>query len=425
MDDAQHRTADGSVALGDLTPDPRNARKHPQRNLALLEASLREVGAARSVVVDEHGVILAGNATVAAAKQAGIVAVWVVEADGSELVAVRRRNLTPEQKRRLALLDNRAGELAEWDTDVLASLAADTDLAGLWEPDELADLLAAAEAPPAQLLGDPEAIPDPPDDPVTTPGDVWLLGTHRLLCGDATRAEDVARLMGPERATCLWTDPPYGVAYVGKTADALTIANDDAGGLEGLLRTRFEHATVALVPGAVFYVAHPAGPLALVFMRVITELGWRLRQGLMWVKDSLVLGRSYYHYKHEPLLCGYLPGEGRRGRGGAGWYGGDAQTSVFAVPRPKASPDHPTSKPVALVAAMLANSTRPGEVVLDPFGGSGSTLVACEQLGRAARLLELDARYCDVTVRRWEGLTGETAVREPAPGDRDAADDAA
>jgi DNA modification methylase len=160
-------------------------------------------------------------------------------------------------------------------------------------------------------------------------------------------------------------------------------------------------------------------------MHVITELGWRLRQGLVWVKDSLVLGRSDHHYKHEPVLYGYLPGEGRRGRGSAGWYGGDVQTSVFAVPRPKASPDHPTSKPVALVAAMLANSTRPGEVVLDPFGGSGSTLVACEQLGRAARLLELDPRYGDVVVRRWEALTGGTAIREPDPGDRDAAADAA
>jgi ParB-like chromosome segregation protein Spo0J len=229
MDDGQHRTADGSVALTDLPPDPRNARKHPARNLALLEQSLREVRAARSVVVDEHGVVLAGNATVAAAKQAGIATVRIIDADGTELVAVRRLGLTPEQKRRLALLDNRAAELAEWDTEILASLAEDIDLSGLWEPDELADLLAAGDAPPA-LLGDPEDVPDLPADPITQPGDLGLLGLHRLLCGDATKAEGVQRLMMGERAACLWTDPPYGVAYVGKTADALTIANDDAGG---------------------------------------------------------------------------------------------------------------------------------------------------------------------------------------------------
>ncbi len=309
----------GVTALSSLVPDPRNARKHSERNLAQIEQSLREVGAARSIVVDEAGVVLAGNATVQAAMQAGLTRVRVVEADGTELVAVRRTDLTGVQKRRLALHDNRAAELAEWDTAVLASLAEDTDLSGIWEPDELADLLAQAEAPPAALLGDPDEVPHLPADPVTRPGDLWLLGQHRLRCGDATKVDDIRRLVAGATAACLWTDPPYGVNYTGGTPDALTIANDDPEGLEGLLQSSFANAAEVLAPGAPFYIAHPAGPLSLVFGQVVTDLGWRLRQTLVWVKDSLVLGHADYHYRHEPILYGYLPGgTGRRGRGGRG-----------------------------------------------------------------------------------------------------------
>ncbi len=410
----QQDDSEAVAPLSSLTPDPRNARTHSERNLSLIEAALREVGAARSVVLGEHGTIVAGNATVTGAAKAGITRVRVVEADGTELVAVRRSGLSPEQKRRLALLDNRAAELADWDVEILASLVEDTDLSGLWEPDELADLLAAVEAPPPDLLGDAEDAPPLSDVPVIQPGDLWHLGQHRLLCGDAMKQADVARLMAGERASCLWTDPPYGVDYVGKTEQAMTLANDDAAGLEGLLRAAFANAQEVLVAGAAFYVAHPPGPLSLVFGQVVTELGWRLRQTLVWVKDVFALGHADHHYRHEPILFGYLPGGGRRGRGSAGWYGDAAQDSVFALPRPRASRDHPTSKPVALVAAMLGNSTRPKDLVLDPFGGSGSTLVACEELGRSCRMLELAPAYCDVVVQRWEDLTGQTATRVAA-----------
>lgn len=398
--------------LDSLIPDPRNARLHSARNLALIADALRDVGAARSIVVDETGTVLAGNATIAAAGQAGIARVRIVDADGTELIAVRRTGLTSEQKQRLALYDNRAAELAEWDTEVLASLADDVDLTALWDADELADLLGDETSPP--LDGDPDAVPELPTDPVTRPGDLWTLGPHRLLCGDATDRDDLAHLMAGERAACLWTDPPYGVSYVGKTADALTIANDTDAGLAGLLEATFTNVGPHLAPGAAFYIAHPAGPLALTFAQVVADLGWSVRQTLVWVKDSLVLGRSDYHYRHEPLLFGYLPGPGRRGRGGAGWHGDNAQDSVFEIARPKASPDHPTTKPVALVTAMLTNSTRRRDLVLDPFGGSGTTLIACAELGRSARLLEIDPRYCDVVVRRWEDLTGKTAEQVPA-----------
>lgn len=253
----------GSTLLSWLTPDPRNTRTHTERNLALIEQSLREVGAARSIVVDESEMVLAGNATVEAAAKAGIAQVRIVEADGAEL-------------------------------------------------------LAAAEVPLADLLGDPDDVPDMPADPVTHSGDLWLLGEHRLVCGDVTQQEDLDRLIAGEHATCLWTDPPSGVNYTGGTKDALTIANDDAAGLDGLLRGGFGSATDVLVPGAAFYLAHQAGPLSLVFLQVVTELGWKLRQTLVWVKDRLVLGHSDYHYQHEPILYGVLPGGGRRGRGAPG-----------------------------------------------------------------------------------------------------------
>ncbi len=416
----QHDPDEETAPISSLIPDPRNARRHTDRNLGLIEQALREVGAARSIVVDESGTILAGNATVQAAQRAGLDRVRIVETDRAELIAVRRSGLTPGQNRRLALLDNRTAEPAEWDTEMLASLAEDTDLSGLWEPDELAEFL-AAETPPVQLFGDPDDVPELPADPVTQSGDLWLVGQHRLLCGDATKRDDLNRLMAGERASCLWTDPPYGVSYVGGTKDALTIANDDAAGLEGLLRASLGNVADVLVPGATFYIAHPAGPLSLIFLQVVTEVGWKLRQTLVWVKDRLVLGHSDYHYRHEPILYGVLPGGGRRGRGAAGWYGDDAQTSVFEIARPSASPDHPTSKPVALVTMMLGNSTKRGDMVLDPFGVSGSTLVACEQLRRQARLLELDPRYCDVVVKRWEAITGQTAERVCVQ-DRDNAD---
>ncbi len=410
-------TDDGSIALGELTPDPRNARKHAARNLATIEAALREVGAARSVVVDEDGVVLAGNATVRAAAAAGMSRVRVVDADGTELIAVRRAGLTPEQKRRLALFDNRAAELAEWDTDVLAALAEDTDLSGLWDDAELADLLAAVDGPVVDLLANPDEVSDVPEETVTHPGDLWLLGPHRLLCGDATSTEDVGRLMGGEQAALVFTDPPYGVAYEGGTADRLTLANHDLDdpAFLAFLTAAFSNMLAVTRPGGAVYTCH-ADSRGLLVRQAFVSAGWLLKQFLVWVKQSLVLGRQDYQWRHEPILYGWKPGA-------AHFFVPDrTQTTVWEVDRPSRSAEHPTMKPVALVATSIGNSSRPGEVVLDPFGGSGSTLIACEQLGRSARLMELDPRYCDVIVRRWEQATGKTAERV---GTAEAVEDAA
>lgn len=215
----------------------------------------------------------------------------------------------------------------------------------------------------------------------------------------------------------MWTDPPYGVSYVGKTKNALTLQNDGADGLANLLEGAFAQATKALEAGAPFYIAHPAGGQCLVFGNAIVAAGWQFHQTLIWVKDSMVLGHADYHFKHEPIYYGWVPGPGRSGRGnheGSRWNGDHSQVSVFEVPRPKASPDHPTGKPVALVTAMLANSTETGGTTYDPFLGSGTTLIAAEQLGRRCYGLEIEPRYCDVIVRRWEAFTGNTAERVPA-----------
>jgi len=215
--------------------------------------------------------------------------------------------------------------------------------------------------------------------------------------------------MGGQGADVLLTDPPYGVGYVGKTPERLRIQNDRRDGLQELLAEAFALADAALSPGARIYLFHPAGEQAAVFHAAFEGAGWRLHQTLVWVKDRMVLGRSDYHYRHEPIHFGYKPGPGRWGRGGKGWYGGHDQDSVLEVARPAASRSHPTAKPVELLGRLLSNSSRPGQVVLDPFAGSGSTLIACQQLGRRARLIELDPAYAEVTITRWEAFTGGKA----------------
>jgi DNA modification methylase len=270
----------------------------------------------------------------------------------------------------------------------------------------------SASAGPATGVTDPDAIPPAPASPRTRSGDLWVLGEHRLLCGDARSKEAMSRLMGRGRARMCFADPPYGVSYVGKTNRAMRLRGDEPEGLPDLLRCSFAAADSVLAPGAAIYVAHPAGPGSVAFTEAFLGAGWRLRQTLVWMKDSLVLGHADYHYRHEPILYGNRPGPGRWGRGASGWYGGNAETSVLEIPRPKASRDHPTAKPVELLRGLVQNSSAPEDMVLDPFLGSGSTLIACEQLGRRGRFVELDPAYVDVAVARWEAFSGNTATRK-------------
>jgi site-specific DNA-methyltransferase (adenine-specific) len=261
-------------------------------------------------------------------------------------------------------------------------------------------------------LQDPDVVPELPAEPFVRRGELDELGDHRLLCGDSTDASDVGPLTNGALADCLWTDPPYGVAYEGKTERHLRIRNDDPETSDDVIAGAFRLAPLG--PSSPFYVSAPAGPRSSAFRAAIAAAGWRLHQELVWSKGSIVLGHSDYQYAHEPILYGYTAGAGRPGRGrhpGSHWYGDNSESSVLEYPKPAANRDHPTAKPVALVARCLRNSTRPGDLVYEPFAGSGTTLIAAEQLGRRCVAMEVDPRYAQVTIERWQTLTGREAVR--------------
>lgn len=356
--------------------------------------------------------VLAGNHTLKAATSLG----W------SEIDAVLL-DVDDERARKIVLSSNRTADVGTYDdqalTDLLESLEGDYEGTG-YDDQDLADLLAdVQELPPA--LNDPDDVPEPPPAPFSQPGDLWQLGPHRLLCGDSTDMAAVEAMLDGDRCDCMWTDPPYGVEIVGgfhaipasvrRAQGKLTIQNDGAADLPELLAGAFAVATAALKPGAPVYVAYPPGALSLTFRLAFDDAGWSFRQGLIWLKNTIVLGRSDYHYKHEPILYGFTAGgEGRRGRGGDTWFGDNAQTSVFEVPKPARNADHPTMKPTELVAMALRNSCPPGGLVYEPFGGSGTTLIAAHITGRIARVNELDPRYVDVICRRFQETTGTLPI---------------
>jgi site-specific DNA-methyltransferase (adenine-specific) len=309
----------------------------------------------------------------------------------------------------LATLDPLSA-MAEADAVKLDAILRDLDTGSEAVQQMLADVAAAAglyQGEPTGIVEDD--VPEPPADPVTKPGDLWILGEHRLLCGDSTRAEDVERVMDVELADIWLTDPPYNVAYVGGTDEALTIANDSMpdADFRAFLRAAYEQAFAALKPGGAFYIWH-ADSEGLNFRGAVKDCGQRVRQCLIWKKNALVLGRQDYQWKHEPCLYGWKDGAAHE------WYSDRSQTTVLEFDRPTSNADHPTMKPVALIAYLIGNSSRPGGLVFDSFLGSGTTLIAAEQLGRRCCGLELDPRYCDVIVRRWEQLTGKTAYLSEA-----------
>lgn len=389
-----------AVPIGELRPFARNPRRG---DVAAIKASLEAHGQYKAVVARKgSGEVLAGNHTLQAALELG----W------SELAATFVE-VDDDQAARIVLVDNRTSDLGGYDESELSGLL--DSLEGLdgtaWGDDEFARLLARLEKDgPLDLDTDPGLVPD---EPRTRTGDVWLLGKHRLVCGDAA-AGAVAAVADTDLVDVLWTDPPYGVNYVGKTEQALTIANDDAG-IAPILALAFEAIDAAMVDSARFYVAAPAGPQGTMYRLAVERVGWRLHQVLVWAKDVFVLGHSDYHYQHEDVLYGYKAGEGRPGRGrheGSRWYGDNAAATVFSIPRPKRSREHPTMKPVELVSRHLLNSTCRDDVVLDPFAGAGTTMIACENLERRCFAVEIDPGYCDVIISRWERHTGGEAVRD-------------
>jgi DNA modification methylase len=377
-----------TLQIKDLTPDPQNARQHDDKNLKAIQGSLKAFGQRKPIVITEEGVIVAGNGTVEAAKRLGWTEIEAVRVPG---------DWTPEQTKAFALADNKTAELAKWDVKVLNAqllefVEAEFDIEALGF--ELPQVL--------EMQGSEEGqLPPAPVEAKTKLGDIWELGEHRLICGDGTSVDTYKNLLGEELVDMVWTDPPYGVSYVGGTDEHLTIENDDlkTDELESFLRDAFTAIFSFTKPGACWYVAAPSGNNFQSFSIPLSELEvWR--HTLVWVKDSLVMGRADYHYRHESIFYGWTPG-------GAHQTPPDRkQDSVWEIARPKVNKEHPTMKPIELITRSINNSSRMNDLVLDGFGGSGSTLIACEQTKRKARLVELDPKYCDVIVTRWENLTG-------------------
>lgn len=388
----------GKLALSDL----RFYVKNPRRgDVEAIAASLSKHGQYRPIVVNAGtytgrcNEVLAGNHTLLAAQSLDwdFLDAAIIDVDEAEAASI-------------VAADNRLGQLGGFDDAALYELLSGLD--SLEGTGYLDRDLAALERDlyPPEPLTDPDDAPAIPERPVAEVGQIWQLGANRLLVGSATDLAAVQRLVADTPPDCVWTDPPYGVEYVGKTKKALRIQNDGAAGLAELLDSAFTIAAQVCKPGSPVYVAH-ADTERVTFESAMAASGMAVRQNLVWVKNCMVMGRSDYHYKHEPILYGFTPnGEGRLGRGGERWYGDNKQTTVFAVDRPTRSTEHPTMKPVELIDLMLANSLPAGGVVYDPFAGSGSTLIAAHGRNSRALCVELDPRYADVILRRFEAHTG-------------------
>ena len=315
---------------------------------------------------------------------------------------------TDAQKRAYVIADNKLALNAGWDNELLAlelgelgDLGFDLDLVGFTD-EEIAALMPVQGT---DGLIDPDDAPVVQENPVTVPGDVWVIGKHRLLCGDSTSVDDLTKLTGGQLVDMWLTDPPYNVAYEGGTKEKLTIKNDEMGDnqFRQFLRDAYTAADTVMKPGAVFYIWH-ADSEGYNFRGAAKDAGWTVRQCLIWKKSSMVMGRQDYHWKHEPCLYGWKDGAGHL------WAADRKQTTILEFDKPSRNGEHPTMKPVALFEYQMLNNTKGGDLVLDSFGGSGTTLIAAEKNGRTAMLMELDPRYCDVIVKRWQQFTGKIAV---------------
>ena len=389
-----------------LLPYARNARTHSDDQVAQIAASIAEFGFTNPILAGSDGIIVAGHGRLAAAQKLGLEIVPVVVLD----------HLSPTQRRALVIADNRIAENAGWDDAMLRiELEAlqlegfDLDITG-FDADALAELIAGDE-PDNEGQTDEDAVPEVGEIPISRPGDVWIMGQHRLLCGDSTVAESYARLMQGDMADMVFTDPPYNVNYANSAKDKMrgkdrAILNDNLGdGFYDFLLAALK-PTVANCRGGI-YVAMSSSELD-VLQAAFRAAGGKWSTFIIWAKNTFTLGRADYQRQYEPILYGWPEGAQRH------WCGDRDQGDVWAIKKPQKNDLHPTMKPVELVERAIRNSSRPGNVVLDPFGGSGTTLIAAEKSGRVARLIELDPKYVDVIVRRWEDFTGQTAIREAA-----------
>jgi len=370
------------VAISLIKPNPSNPRLIKDDKFHKLVQSLKdfpEMASVRPIVVNQDMIILGGNMRFKAMKEAKWkeIPVEVVDWD--------------EAKQREFIIKDNVG-FGEWDWD---------DLANNWDAEELD---AWGLDVPVGFTEEPEAEEDDyvmPDEIQTdiVLGDLFEIGEHRLLCGDSTQTDTFEKIMQGEFADMVVTDPPYNVAYEGKTKDALTIENDSMGNDDfyQFLYDFYSALTTAVKKGGAIYVWHAPSEIVN-FGKALVDAGWLLKQQLIWVKNSMVMGRQDYHWKHEPCLYGWLEGGSHK------WYSDRKQTTIIEFDRPNRNAEHPTMKPIGLFAYQIENSSKQGDIVIDAFGGSGTTMVACEQLKRKARVIEFDPKYCQVIVDRMLNL---------------------
>lgn len=389
--------------VGQLAPFQNNARTHSEEQIAQIAASIQEFGWTNPILIGPDNIVIAGHARLAAAKKLGL----------TEVPVIVLGHLTEAQRRALVIADNQLALNAGWDTDLLRvelrALAAedfDVDILGFGDS-ELAELLASAE----DFTGhtDEDAVPEVPEIAISIPGDLWNLGDHRVYCGDATQMESIEKVMGGGGlADMVFCDPPYGVAY-GSSArtrrerEKKRITNDDLGNAEfGDFLLKASTNLLSVTKGAV-YISMSSSELH-TLQKAFTAAGGHWSTFVIWAKNRFTLGRSDYQRQYEPMLYGWREGTDHF------WCGARDQGDVWFVNKPQANVLHPTQKPVELIERAILNSSKPRDTVLDPFGGSGTTLIACEKHGRQARLVELEPKYVDVIIRRWEQYTERKAT---------------
>jgi len=384
-----------------LVPYVRNPRTHSDAQVAQIAASIAEFGFNNPILVDTKAGIIAGHGRLLAARKLQLREVPVIVLD----------HLTEAQKRAYIIADNQLALNAGWDEELLRielTALQDEDfninLIG-FEDEELARLLADQET--AQGLTDEDAVPETQQTLVSAHGDLWVLGNHRLLCGDATVQADVDRLMAGAAADLVFTDPPYNVDYEGYTEDRLKIKGDrmsDAD-FKKFLEAAFRSCQAAVKPGASLYVCHSSS-WQREFQNSMETAGFEVRCQIIWAKNTFAWGWGRYKFQHEPLFYAHVAGQKDP------WYGDKSQSTLWEEKKPAANRIHPTTKPVELIERALLNSSKAGDIVLDLFGGSGSTLIACERRNRNSRLMEIDPKYADCIVRRYQEYAGKEAVLE-------------
>ena len=392
-----------TVPLAELLPYAANARTHSDEQVAQIAASMVEFGFVNPVLIDEAGMLIAGHGRVLAARKLGL----------ETAPTIRLGHLTEAQARAFRLADNQIALNAGWDAAMLRTelldlkaIGFDMNLVGFSQTD-LAAMMAGDGGAVDEAAAD-EPAPEPPVDPVSRPGDLWIMGEHRLLCGNATSATDVARLLGGARPHLLASDPPYGVNYDPAWRNRAGVsATERTGAVSNDHRADWREAW-ALFPGDVAYVWH-AGRYTRIVAESLEAAGFTIRSQIVWAKTRLVLGRGDYHYQHEP--CFYAVREGKTGH----WQGARDQTTLWSIAtRGDATEDpetvHGTQKPVECMRRPILNNSAPGDPIYEPFSGSGTTLIVAEMTGRRCLAIEIDPAYCDVAVRRWQELTGRVSI---------------